>query len=412
MVGGNASHSGTTEGPAPPYREAWSISDVKPVAGPIVGADVLIVVDADRVVTVERATGRLVWEADREAGPAGPGALAGNLVIFSEGKGRDAAISAIRLEDGEPAWSVPTGARSLGGPAIEGGRVFVGTSDGRVLAFTANEGSRLWEYRATGRVDTSPAVADGLVYVVGEDLSSGAATMYALDADTGRERWRFSPSGPGVRVSSISVAEGTAFVGLGDFMVHAFDAAAGAERWQTPVRVPFSSRLVPAVGDRVVLGDLAGNLYGLEAGSGELAWMFRVPGDLVLASPILAGDWAVVGDGGGQASAIDLSSGLLVWKRDVGVGPVGPIASDGERLYLAVLGPRGRLVALEHDPQGSLLAEPSPTTLFVGRGLLNFAIAASALGAALIFLIRWLGSGRTERESSTPLDEESKGGEA
>jgi hypothetical protein len=195
-------------------------------------------------------------------------------------------------------------------------------------------------------------------------------------------------------------------------MVHSFDAAAGAERWRIPVRVPFSARLVPAVGDRVVLGDLAGNLYGVEAGSGELGWTFRVPGDLVLASPILAGGWAVVGDGGGQASAIDLRSGLLGWKRVVGAGPVGAIASDGERLYLAVLGGRGRLVALEHDPQASLLAEPSPTTLFVGRALLNFAIAASALGAALIFLIRWLGSRRTERGSSTPLDEEPNGGEA
>jgi outer membrane protein assembly factor BamB len=412
MMGGDASHSGTTDGPAPPYREAWSVSDVEPVAGPIVGRDVVVVVDADRVVTVERATGHLVWEADRETGPAGPGALAGNLVIFSEGTGRDAAISAIRLEDGEPAWSVPTRAGSVGGPAVEGGRVFVGTSDGRVLAFTADEGSRLWEYRATGRVDTSPAVADGLVYVVGEDFSSGAATVYALDGDTGRERWRFSPSPPGVGVSSVSVAEGTAFVGLGDFMVHSFDAAAGAERWRIPVRVPFSARLVPAVGDRVVLGDLAGNLYGVEADSGELGWTFRVPGDLVLASPILAGGWAVVGDGGGQASAIDLRSGLLGWKRVVGAGPVGAIASDGERLYLAVLGGRGRLVALEHDPQASLLAEPSPTTLFVGRALLNFAIAASALGAALIFLIRWLGSRRTERGSSTPLDEEPNGGEA
>jgi eukaryotic-like serine/threonine-protein kinase len=411
MVGGDAAHSGSTEGPAPPYREAWSVSDLSPLAGPVVAGDTVILVDADRVVAVERETGAPVWETDRAAGPAGPAALAGNLVIFAEGRGGDAAISAARLQDGEAVWSVPMRAPAFGGPAVDNGRVYVGTSDGRVFALAADEGTRVWEYRATGRVDTSPAVADGLVYVAAEDFTSGAATVYALDADAGRERWRFSPSGPGLGVSSVSVAEETAFVGLGDFMVHAFDAATGAQRWSTRARAPFSSRLAPSAASEVILGDRAGHLYGLEPGSGERAWIFRVPGDLVDASPVVAGGAAVVGDGGGQASAIDLRSGLLVWKRILGAGPVGAIASDGERLYLAVQGGRGRLVALEHDPGAELLAEPSPTTLFVWRALLNFGVAALALGGGLFLLFSRLGRERKESAPSTRLDDRPKGEE-
>jgi outer membrane protein assembly factor BamB len=411
MVGGDPAHSGTTDGPAPPYREVWSLSDVEPLAGPVVGGDVVIVVESDRVVAVDRITGRPAWEADREAGPGGPAALAGNLVIFSEGRQREAAVSAIRLEDGEPAWSVPTRAPSLGGPAVEDGQVYVGTSDGRVLALTGDAGSRLWEYRATGRVDSSLAVADGLVYAVAEDFSTGVATVFALDQDTGREQWRFSPSGPGVGASSISVAKGTAFAGMGDVMVHAFDAASGAERWRARARFPFGSRLVPAAGESVIVGDRGGHLYGVDPGTGEREWLFRVPGDLVDASPVVAGGSAVVGDSVGQASAIDLNSGLLVWKRVLGTGPVGAIASDGERLYLAVEGRRGRLVALEHDPEGTLLAEPSPTTLFVGLALLNFAVAAVGLGAALVLLIRRLRSAGVGHEGFAHLEERSKGDE-
>ena len=228
------------------------------------------------------------------------------------------------------------------------------------------------------------------MYLAAEDLSSGVATVYALDATTGREEWRFSPSGPALGVSSVSVQDGMAVVGMGDFMIHGLDAATGAERWRTRARAPFTPRLVPVAGDSLVVGDGAGHLYGVEGRSGKLEWVFRVPGDLVDASPIVAGGAAVVGDSGGQVSAIDPRTGLLVWKRTVGGAPVGAIASDGERIYAAVQGRGGRLVALEHDPGGQLLAEHSPTAIFFGRALLNFAIAALVVGAALVLGFRAL----------------------
>lgn len=390
MVGGDAAHSGVASGPAPPYREVWSAPDLASLAGPVVAEDAVIVVETERVVALERETGRVVWEADRRTGPAGPPALGGSIAVFGEGRGGGAAISAVSLERGDRVWTHRAGSPSLGGPVVEGDRVYAGTLDGRVLALNAEDGELAWQYRASGRVDTSPAVADGMAYAAAEDFSSGAATVYALDAATGKERWRFSPSGPAVGVSSVSVAGGFAFLGMGDFRIHAFDATTGAERWSAPARGPFGARLAPAVWNGPILGDRVGHLYRLEQGTGERRWLFRLPGDLVDASPVLSGSAVVVGDGSGQASAIDLRSGLLVWKRSVGRAPVGAVASDGERLYLAVQGREGRVVALEHDPGGRLLTEPSPTTLFLGRSLLNFAIAAAALGIALVGAFRLL----------------------
>jgi outer membrane protein assembly factor BamB len=409
MVGGDASHSGTSEGPEPPYRVAWSASGLAPVAGPIVADGAVILVEAQRVVAVEPATGQRLWDADRDEGPGGPAAVAGDLVIFAEGRGSEASISAVRLEDGESAWTTSTRAPALGGPAVDSGNVLVGTADGRVLSLAADEGTERWMYRATGRVDTSPAVEGGAVYVAAEDLSSGAATVYALDAGTGREEWRFSPSGPAIGVSSVSVRDRTAVVGMGDFMIHGFDASTGADRWRTRARAAFTPRLVPAAGDPIVLGDGAGHMYGVAAGSGKVEWTFRFPDDLFDASPIVAGDSAVVGDGGGQVSAIDLRTGLLVWKRTVGRAPVGAIASDGERLYVAVQGRGGRLVALEHDPGGQLLAEHSPTELFLGRALLNFVVAAGVLGAALVLGFRSLANRPAVPGDESGTDDETGG---
>ena len=390
MVGGNASHSGTSDGPEPPYRVAWSASDVAPLAGPVVADEAVILVEAERVVALEPGSGELLWDAARDEGPGGPAAVAGNLIIFAEGRGAEAAISAVRLDDGEPAWTTTTRAPVLGGPAVHSDEVFVGTADGRVLSLAADGGTQRWEYRAPGRADISPAVDGETVFVAAEDLTSGVATVYALDAATGRERWRFSPSGPAIGVSSVSVRDGTAVVGMGDFLIHGLDAANGAERWRARARAPFTAWLVPVAGEPLVVGDGAGHLYGVDGDSGKLEWTFRVPGDLVEASPIVAGSAAVVGDSGGQVSAIDLRTGLLVWKRTIGAAPVGAIASDGERLFVAVQGRGGRLVALEHDPGGRLVSEHSPTELFLGRALLNFGVAALVLGAALIFGFRAL----------------------
>jgi outer membrane protein assembly factor BamB len=393
MVGGDPSHSGTAPGPAPPYREAWSARDLSPLAGPVVAATAIVVVESERVAALDRETGRPVWETARDTGPAGPPVVTEGLVIYAEGRGDEAGISAVRLEDGDAAWSVKTDAPVVGGLAVLEGRVYAGTAGGQVLSLSVEDGGLAWEHKVTGRADSAPAVMAESVYVTSEDFETGVATLSALDRETGQERWQFTPSGPALGVSSVSLGGELAIAGMGDFRVYGFEGATGRERWHAQARAPFSARLVPAVATAgsdpaVVVGDRAGHLYRLEPGSGELLWTFRVPGTLLDSSPLIAGEAAVVGDDSGQASAIDLSSGLLVWKRALGTAPVGAAASDGERLYFAVQGRGGRVVALEHDPSGALLAEPSPTTLFLGRALLNFAIAAAALGLILVVLAR------------------------
>lgn len=62
-------------------------------------------------------------------------------------------------------------------PAVANGVVYVGSFDGNVYALDASTGAPLWSY-ATGAFVYSPAVANGVVYV-GSD-----AGIYALNAST------------------------------------------------------------------------------------------------------------------------------------------------------------------------------------------------------------------------------------
>ncbi len=92
------------------------------------------------------------------------------------------------------------------GPAWLDGRVFRGTTDGRVIAYAAKNGKPLWSTAiadpAKGEsVPASPIAWNGLVFIgnAGGDNKGVKGRMYALDAKNGHIVWEFYmvPKGPG-----------------------------------------------------------------------------------------------------------------------------------------------------------------------------------------------------------------------
>src|SRR5919108_3430986 len=153
MAGRDPAHSATAEGPDPPYREVWA-SDIGlggPVAGPVVAADVLVVVAAEGVVAVDPATGTARWEVDRSDGPAGPAAVLGELVVHASGPGPGAAVVARALGGGREVWQTPVGA-DVGGGLVVGDRlVYAATAAGEVVALQAETGREEWRRHLGGR---------------------------------------------------------------------------------------------------------------------------------------------------------------------------------------------------------------------------------------------------------------------
>ena len=62
-------------------------------------------------------------------------------------------------------WSYQTGELVTSSPAVADGRVYVGSVDGYVYCLNAADGSLAWRYKTGSGVWSSPAVADGKVYV-------------------------------------------------------------------------------------------------------------------------------------------------------------------------------------------------------------------------------------------------------
>jgi outer membrane protein assembly factor BamB len=78
-------------------------------------------------------------------------------------------VHAIDAKSGKPAWTFITRARVDSSPAIAGGRVYVGSSDGKLYVLDGATGQKQWEFDAGDAITASPAIAAGRLVVGAQD---------------------------------------------------------------------------------------------------------------------------------------------------------------------------------------------------------------------------------------------------
>lgn len=147
-------------------------------------------------------------------------------------------------------------------------------------------------------VEATPIVVDGVMYTTG-----AKSIVYAFDARTGKQLWKYDPEVPGIRLSEgccdvvnrgVAVWQGKVFVGAYDGRLIALDARNGRKLWETDTVIDHGRSYTITGAPRVIKGKvLVGNggaEYGVrgyisafDAESGKLAWrFFTVPGDPAL----------------------------------------------------------------------------------------------------------------------------------
>jgi eukaryotic-like serine/threonine-protein kinase len=92
-------------------------------------------------------------------------AVTGSRVVVG---GRDKMVHGLTLA-GKAAWTFATRARVESSPAIADGRVFVGSNDGRFYVLSLNDGAKLWEFNAGAALSASPAIANGRIVIGSQD---------------------------------------------------------------------------------------------------------------------------------------------------------------------------------------------------------------------------------------------------
>jgi len=195
----------------------------------------------------------------------------------------------------EVLWKFGAGGK-VGSPAVSGGTVYIGSGYDYVYALDADTGTEKWKFKTGRDVLSSPAVSGGTVYIGSND-----DYVYALDADTGAEKWKFKTDGD-VR-SSPAVSGGTVYIGSQDHYVYALYADTGTEKWKFKTGSAVLSS--PAVsGGTVYIGSGDFYVYALDADTGMEKWKFKT-GQVVLSSPAVSGGTVYIGSCDDYVYALD-----------------------------------------------------------------------------------------------------------
>jgi outer membrane protein assembly factor BamB len=181
---------------------------------------------------------------------------------------------------------------------VAGGRLHLGTHDGRVLALEPVHGGRVWEFAAGDSVLAAPAVDSGRVYFGSHDHF-----VYALDAGTGRLLWKRDTQG--AVVSTPAVAD-----------------------------------------DRVVVGNRCYDLLALDAATGEVDWKRYIWSSWVESSATIRDGVAYVGSSdAASVFAFDVRTGRRLWGADVQGWAWGRPAVTDARVYACTASQVGYLAS-------------------------------------------------------------------
>ena len=122
----------------------------------------------NEVLMVSLESRNIVWRyehPERKFPYYSSAAVQGDRVVVG---GRDKMIHGLSTA-GKELWSFTTRARVESSPAIAGGRVYVGSNDGRFYVLSLSDGSKVWEFNAGSPLSASPAIANGRVVIGAQD---------------------------------------------------------------------------------------------------------------------------------------------------------------------------------------------------------------------------------------------------
>jgi len=225
---------------------------------------------------LDAASGRVVWRfaihgsknSITDQGPAGirsASAVSGSTICFGADDGN---LYAVDMKSGKEVWSFRTEGSIIGNAAIVGQTVVFLSCDTHLYALDVVTGKLRWKRKTDpGLVCTGsvPAVADGVVYVLGDDGQTARTSIFAIDLGTGEEKWCKKFEGGPLANASLSIADGAVHWGTREGLLYAMDLKTGKERWrfQTESRREISS--CPVIADGMIFfGSLDGCLYVLE----------------------------------------------------------------------------------------------------------------------------------------------------
>lgn len=254
---------------------------------------------------------------------------AGKGHVFSPATDGQAAYAAsaggvvvkVDLASGREVWRVDAQRPLSAGVGAGEGLVLVGTPEGELLAFRADNGQAAWSARLSGEVLTPPVALAGMVAARGND-----GKVWLFDAVTGKQRWVYGRALPSLilREPGDLLLTGRAlFAGFPGGKLTALSLVNGAPLWEANVALPKGATELERISD--VAGALAADddLICASAYQGRVACFSQTTGQPVWARDFsgttgvgMGERFLFVADERGAVMGYDKTRGASLWRQE------------------------------------------------------------------------------------------------
>jgi len=225
---------------------------------------------------VSLRSGKQLWKQYIKDAAAGSIIVDNKLLISStEGK-----LMAYHPEDGTLIWTFEAEGGFVAPPSFANGRVFQPCDNGTLYVISPTDGSELYRIEVDGPLVSAVAIS---TMVFATDMYG---YVYGIEPEDGRIVWKSELDGP--VWTTPAIANGRLFVGHSGGELAALDADDGKIQWSFDANEVIKASAT-LVGSYVLVGTMGGKLFSLDAADGRLIEQRQLNG-AVAYSPVSDGD--------------------------------------------------------------------------------------------------------------------------
>jgi outer membrane protein assembly factor BamB len=317
----------------------------------------------------------------------------GVLVVPSRG----GVVEGFSVETGERLWKLGFPENEFLQPRAAPGGTLLSLRDGTLLEVETSTGEIRAQTSSPIPLAVAPLVGDTL-----NVLASPAGDIVAVDPESAQTIWTAET---GETPSALSMGNNLVVVSGAAATLTAIDAQTGRLKWTMRGRGPFRAPAVfDAEGERLYIGDEAGTFYSLSSKDGKKHYRWE-HGVAIVHPPLLEDDHLYVVSYGNTLTAYHAGNGHELWRFNLPGRPASKPVRVRDRLVVATMD--GYVVEV-NPVRGRRGTTPyrAPTGL---RAKASFRPPYAAL-TLLSGKILLLETAPPEPERTTPTDEESQPG--
>ena len=250
-------------------------------------------------------------------------------------------------------WSADSGASTADKPgklwpSLDGEVLYTADPKGRVTAFAADSGHKIWKAYLDRAVTGAVTAGDGIVVV-----ATKKGEVIALDSHDGHSKWSSSLSSQ--ILAPAAIRSGVIVVQSVDGKLAGLSTADGKRLWLNEYSEPalslYGTAAPATAGDVALAGFANGKVVAVQIKDGKLLWEMPVTQPRgrneverlvdVDAAPLVVGHVLYAASYQGKIIAVDMQTGRILWSRDVSTYT--GLDADANNVYLT-------------DDHGSVLA--------------------------------------------------------